>query len=39
MKVIYKIIYSNGKTYISKDSTGDDLRYFGSPDREYLEND
>jgi hypothetical protein len=39
MKVIYKIIYPNGKTYVGKDSTGDILRYFGSPDREYIEKD
>jgi len=39
MKVIYKITYPNGKTYVGKDSTGDNLRYFGSPDRQYLEKD
>ena len=39
MKVIYKITYPNGKIYIGQDSTGDNLRYFGSPDREYLEKD
>jgi hypothetical protein len=39
MKVIYKITYPKGKIYIGKDSTGDILRYFGSPDREYLEKD
>jgi len=39
MKVIYKITYPNGKIYVGKDSTGDNLRYFGSPDRQYLEND
>jgi len=39
MKVIYKITYPNKKIYIGKDSTGDILRYFGSPDREYLEKD
>jgi hypothetical protein len=39
MKVIYKITYPNGRIYIGKDSTGDNLRYFGSPDREYLEKD
>jgi hypothetical protein len=39
MKVIYKITYPNGKIYIGRDSTGDNLRYFGSPDKEYLEND
>jgi hypothetical protein len=39
MKVIYKITYPNGKIYVGRDSTGDLLRYFGSPDREYLEHD
>jgi len=39
MKVIYKITYPNGKIYVGKDSTGDNLRYWGSPDREYLEKD
>jgi len=39
MKVVYKITYPNGRIYVGKDSTGDNLRYFGSPDREYLEND
>ena len=39
MKYVYKITYPNGKIYIGKDSTGDNLRYFGSPDREYLEKD
>jgi hypothetical protein len=39
MKVIYKITYPNGKTYVGKDKTGDILRYFGSPDREYIEKD
>jgi len=39
MKVIYKITYPNGKIYVGKDSTGDNLRYFGSPDRQYLEKD
>jgi len=39
MKVIYKITYPNGKIYVGKDSTGDILRYFGSPDRSYIEND
>jgi hypothetical protein len=39
MKVIYKITYPNGKIYVGKDSTGDNIRYFGSPDREYLEKD
>jgi hypothetical protein len=39
MKVIYKITYPNNKIYIGKDSTGDNLRYFGSPDRQYIEKD
>jgi hypothetical protein len=39
MKVIYKITYPNGRIYVGMDSTGDNLRYFGSPDREYLEKD
>jgi hypothetical protein len=39
MKVIYKITYPNGKIYVGKDEKGDNLRYFGSPDREYLEKD
>ena len=39
MKVIYKITYPNGKIYIGKDTAGDNLRYFGSPDRDYLEKD
>jgi hypothetical protein len=39
VKVIYKITYPNRKIYVGKDSTGDNLRYFGSPDREYLEKD
>jgi hypothetical protein len=39
MKVIYRITYPNGKIYIGKDSTGDNIRYFGSPDREYIEKD
>jgi hypothetical protein len=39
MKVIYKITYPNGKIYVGKDETGDILRYYGSPDREYIEKD
>jgi hypothetical protein len=38
-KYIYKIIYPNNKIYIGCDSTGDNLRYFGSPTREYIEED
>jgi hypothetical protein len=36
-KYIYKITYPNNKIYIGSDSTGDYLRYFGSPTREYIE--
>jgi hypothetical protein len=41
MKVIYiyQITYPNEKIYIGSDSTGDMMRYFGSPDQEYLERD
>jgi hypothetical protein len=39
MKVIYKITYPNGKIYVGKDTTGNNLLYFGSPNREYLERD
>jgi hypothetical protein len=39
MKIIYKITYPNKKIYIGKDSTGDNLRYFCSPDRKLLEKD
>ena len=39
MKVIYKITYPNKKIYVGKDSTGDILRYFGSPYRKYVEQD
>tara|TARA_Y100000310_G_C20151067_1_gene564752 strand:+ start:279 stop:566 length:288 start_codon:yes stop_codon:yes gene_type:complete len=38
MKVIYKIIYPNGKIYIGKDLTGT-FRYFGSPNSKLLEKD
>lgn len=31
MKVVYKIIYPNGKIYIGKDLTGS-INYFGSAD-------
>ena len=37
MKVIYKITYPNKKIYIGKDSTGNNLQYFGSANREYIE--
>ncbi|MDR2080152.1 MAG: hypothetical protein LBP74_10585 [Treponema sp.] len=36
-KYIYKITYPNKKIYIGSDATGDHLRYFGSPTREYIE--
>jgi hypothetical protein len=39
MKVIYKITYPNGKIYVGKDETGNNLLYFGSPNREYVEKD
>lgn len=38
MNVIYKITYPNGKIYIGQDTT-DDLRYFGSPNRAFIEKD
>jgi hypothetical protein len=38
MNVIYKITYPNGKIYIGQDRT-DDIRYFGSPNRDLIEND
>jgi hypothetical protein len=38
MNVIYKITYPNGKIYIGQDRT-DDIRYFGSPNRNLIEND
>jgi hypothetical protein len=38
MKVIYKITYPNGKIYIGQDRT-DDIRYFGSPNRDLVEKD
>ena len=37
-KVIYKIIYPNGKIYIGKDLTNT-LNYFGSADSRYIEKD
>jgi hypothetical protein len=39
MKVIYKITYPNGKIYVGKDSTGNNLIYIGSPVRKYIEKD
>ncbi|HMB46405.1 MAG TPA: hypothetical protein VKL21_11360 [Candidatus Methanoperedens sp.] len=38
MNVIYKITYPNGKIYIGQDRT-DDIRYFGSPNRDLIENE
>ncbi|MDO8726631.1 MAG: hypothetical protein Q7J35_11240 [Candidatus Methanoperedens sp.] len=38
MNVIYKITYPNGKIYIGQDVT-DDITYFGSPNRDLIEND
>jgi hypothetical protein len=38
MKVIYKITYPDGKIYIGQDRT-DDIRYFGSPNRDLIEKD
>lgn len=38
MKVIYKITYPNGKIYIGQDRT-DDIRYFGSLNRDLIEKD
>ncbi len=37
-KVIYKIIYPNGKIYIGKDLTGS-INYFGSAKSELIEKD
>ena len=38
MKVIYKIIYPNGKIYIGQDIT-DSIGYFGSPDSRLIAKD
>jgi hypothetical protein len=38
MKVIYKITYPNGKTYVGKDLT-DSINYFGSADSKLIERD
>ena len=38
MKVIYKIIYPNGKIYIGQDLT-DDINYFGSANKNLIEKD
>lgn len=38
LKVIYKIIYPNGKIYIGQDVT-DSINYFGSADSKTIEKD
>lgn len=38
MKVVYKIIYPNGKIYVGKDLT-DSINYFGSADSKLIEKD
>ena len=38
MKVIYKIIYPNGKIYVGKDLT-DDINYLGSANKNIIEKD
>lgn len=38
-KYIYKITYPNEKIYVGSDATGNNLIYFGSPTREYIEED
>ena len=38
MKIIYKIIYPNGKIYIGKDLT-DSINYFGSASDKLIEKD
>ena len=38
MKIIYKIIYPNGKIYVGKDIT-DSINYFGSADNKAIEKD
>lgn len=38
MKVVYKIIYPNGKIYIGKDLT-DSINYFGSANNDLIEKD
>ena len=38
MKIIYKILYPNGKIYIGKDLT-DSINYFGSADSKLIEKD
>ncbi len=38
MKVIYKITYPNGKTYIGQDLT-DSINYFGSANSKLIEKD
>jgi len=38
VKVVYKIIYPNGKIYVGQDRT-DDINYFGSPDSRRIADD
>jgi len=38
MKIIYKIIWANGKIYVVSDLTNS-ITYFGSPDKRRLEID
>jgi hypothetical protein len=38
MKVIYKVIYPNGKIYIGQDLT-DSINYFGSANNKLIEKD
>lgn len=38
MKVVYNIIYPNGKVYIGKDLTGS-ANYFGSAEAKLIEGD
>lgn len=38
VKVIYKVIYPNGKIYVGKDLTND-INYFGSPDSARISRD
>ena len=38
MKIIYKILYPNGKIYIGKDLT-DSINYFGSAESKIIEKD
>ena len=38
MKVVYKIVYPNGKIYIGQDQT-DNINYFGSADSRLIADD